>query len=393
MDVTRQADRDWLRLPVLRVGRRRVAGGQRPGVGQSIEVPAGYGAALDGWIRRYFWQIASAVMALLMSVEVWLYGPNALQWDLLLVTSVIVLILGLWLGLDLVSRVSPTLRLLAARGSLQGDPDELGAVIAGRADRLAGRWGLLVAGLICVSYAWVYWVRGVLWSWFPLILLAGVGGYLAGRVIGRMIAVGGLGRVIARDPKWAVQPQVASLDGAAGLAPIGALYLRQASVLFIPAVFLAAWWALIPVLGSLRGYSGWGYWRQPYLALLAVALVLQLIAFVGPMLSFHRQMREYRDVHLVEVDVEVSKRVAEIEPQLAATHDSDERAALRDEMGVLKERYLSAASCPTWPVDHRVRRKFSLHNAILLVPLVGRALGLSGVWADLANVLGQIFGD
>ncbi|MGB8020219.1 MAG: hypothetical protein WCF04_03225, partial [Candidatus Nanopelagicales bacterium] len=311
----------------------------------------------------------------------------------LLVSAVLMLVIGMRLGLELVDHVKPTLRRTSVPGSLEGDPDQLADLINERADRHARTWGVIIAAVILAAYTWVYVARGTFEREFVLVLLAAGGGYLAGRVIGRMLAVSSMGRIIECDDRWAIHPQVASLDGAAGLAPVGVLYLRQASVLFIPAAFLATWWAVMPLLVSLGHYERWNDWRTPYLALLPVALALEVIGFLGPMLSFHRQMKQFRDSHLVAVDAEVSKRLAEIEPRLGSTHDPDERRALKDEIAVLKERYATATQLPTWPIDRRVRRRFSVNNAVLLVPLVGKLLGLSGFWADLAGVIGKIFGE
>lgn len=348
---------------------------------------------IEDLVRGHFWPLMAAVAGVLVVDQTVFNGPQLRDWDWLLVSSVLTLVFGLRLGLELIGHVRPTLRRIAAPGALEGDPDELADLVDSRAAVAARTWGLAIAALIFAAYTWVYLGRGTFFSRFELVLLAAAGGYLGGRVIGQMMAVSSMGRIIECDDRWAIRPQVSSLDGAAGLAPVGAFYLRQASVLFIPAAFLAIWWVMIPLLTSFGLYPSWLNWRTPYLVLLPVALILEVIGFVGPMMSFHRQMKDFRDSHLVAVDADVSKRLAEIEPLLGSTHDPDERRALKDEIAVLKERYASATQCPTWPIDRRVRRRFSINNAVLLVPLVGKLLGLSGFWGDLAAAIGKIFGE
>jgi hypothetical protein len=221
----------------------------------------------------------------------------------------------------------------------------------------------------------------------PLVLAASVGGYLGGRVIGRMVAVGQLGIAIDRDARWTLLPQVANLDGAAGLAPVGRLYFRLASVLFLPAVFLMVWWLIIPLIGR---YEDWRPW---YVGFFLVAVGLEVIAFVWPMWSFHTQMEAFRDGKLIDVDAEVSHRQAQIERLLSTTGNPSDRADLRQEMGFLRERYDSVARCPTWPVDRQVRRRFSIRNMVLLVPLLVKIADLDGLWSDVAGALGEIFSD
>lgn len=346
-----------------------------------------YGSRFDLFIRTYFWQIAALVLIVLSAYEAFLYGISPAGWDPLVMSAVVALIAGMWLGLRLVERVLPTLQRLEARGSLEGDAAELAALVSDRADRYAGSAGVVVGALLFVSYFAVYLGDGRLPQDMPLVLAASLGGYLGGRVIGRMVAVGQLGSIIRGDTRWSLRPQLASLDGAAGLAPVGHLFFRQASVLFIPAVFLMVWWLIIPLMPR---YADWRPW---YMAFLIVAIGLELIAFVWPMWSFHVQMKEFRDRQLIDVEAEVSHRLAEIEPLLVSTHDAADRAALKQEIGVLRERYASVTQCPTWPVDRRVRRKFSIRNLVLLVPLVIKLVDLDQFWSDVAGVLGRILGE
>jgi hypothetical protein len=104
-------------------------------------------------------------------------------------------------------------------------------------------------------------------------------------------------------------------------------------------------------------------------------------------------MEAFRDGRLIEVVAEVSHRQAEIERLLSTTGNPSDRADLRQEMGFLRERYDSVARCPTWPVDRQVRRRFSIRNLVLLVPLLVKIADLDGLWSDAAGALGEIFSD
>lgn len=346
-----------------------------------------WGRALDGVIRQYFWFIATSVMILLAASQVLMFGWPPDAWDPLLLSAVAILIVGMWLGLLVTEDVPDTLSELARKRSLEGDPGALARCVAARADRLAGISGLAIAVLLLASYTSVYAAQQRLPDDLPLVALAGLGGYLGGRVIGRMIAVGQIGSIIGGDARWQIHPQLASLDDAAGLSAVGRLYLKQALVLFIHAVFLMAWWLIIPVL---QAYEEWRSW---YLGLLLVAMVLQLAAFVWPMWSFHRQMKRYRDDLLRQIEADGSQRLADLDRLLLSAHDAAERTRLTSEVNAAKERYTSVRTCPTWPVDRRVRRKFSIRNAFLLVPLTAKLVGLSGLWSDIAETLGRVFGE
>ena len=94
-------------------------------------------------------------------------------------------------------------------------------------------------------------------------------------------------------------------------------------MLLIPGLFLAGWWILIPAVDAFNKYDRW---RKPYLGLLFLTVVLQAIAFVLPMLSFHRMMREAKEERLADVDRRVSPELARIDEVLAFTQDAGVRA-------------------------------------------------------------------
>jgi hypothetical protein len=332
--------------------------------------------------------VASGIFAIAILNELNIYGLHPRQWDVLYMTSVGVLIIGLGFGLALPERVLQTLEKLHNRGSLTGDPSTLADVVDRRGDRWAHEGGLVLAVVVAVSFSVAFW------EIFPdqimFTVIATVAGYLVGRLVSRVVAIGSLGSMVIRGSEWEIQPNPFHPDGAAGLKPVGELYVRQASVLLIPGIFLAGWWILIPTIDSWNRYDRW---RKPYLGLLFLTVVLQALAFVLPMISFHRLMRDEKVRRLTDVDRRVSPELARIAEVLAFTEDADERAELKERSSLLRDYGVTIGKMPTWPVDVTIRRRFTLNNALLLVPLVGRAVGFSGIWSDLANGLQRIFGD
>jgi hypothetical protein len=145
------------------------------------------------------------------------------------------------------------------------------------------------------------------------------------------------------------------------------LYFYQSGLLAIPGAFLAAWWLFIPLLGD--RYLNW---REPYAGLLFVVVVSEILVFILPMVSFHRLMLDRKNDLFGEAD-ELSRR--SVRPNDAGANEN------------WAKRYAAIESMPTWPVDLRIRRRFGLRNALLLVPAVAQALGASQRTQDLIENL------
>src|SRR5258706_6200325 len=71
----------------------------------------------------------------------------------------------------------------------------------------------------------------------------------------------------------------------------------------------------------------------PYLGLLAIALVFEVIAFVFPMWWFHREMQAQKELLLEEADY-LSERIGNIPKQIAQAPGSEEREALNEELSL-----------------------------------------------------------
>jgi hypothetical protein len=340
---------------------------ERSGLGLPARI-----ATPEAWARNHYWVVALSIAAM---VSAYLAGIRSPPWGhegWLPATSAIALTVGLWLGLRRVDDVYRVVDRLRMRGILVGNAEALKDLLAVRGRRAAAVTGPLVAGLMTVVFLVVMWdrwlSRGLNPEWL-LVILAIACGYLAGRIVGHAIAHGTLGSVIERSDEWSIKPLRNSPDGASGLAPVGELYFRNAGVLLIPAGFLAAWlWLWMFDLLSTPGY-----WVAPFLVLVAIALLMQLPVFILPMLAFHRQMRASCQAWGAEIDQKVCPRLSAVESQLVATENPARQLALKEEQTLLVEQFNKARRCPTWPVDSSVRRRFTLGNALLLIPLVANA--------------------
>jgi hypothetical protein len=54
-----------------------------------------------------------------------------------------------------------------------------------------------------------------------------------------------------------------------------------------------------------------------------------------------------------------------------------------DPCSEITKRYEAIEAMPTWPVNARLRRRFTLNNLALLVPVAAQALGGSDQWQEL----------
>jgi hypothetical protein len=154
----------------------------------------------------------------------------------------------------------------------------------------------------------------------------------------------------------------------------------------IVALYLAIWWLLIPIWP--RDYSSW---RGPYVGLLAVSVVVEVLAFFAPMWFFHVAMRKEKEQLLQTAD-ELSEQVAALEVELARPSQSQPRNELQERLSLMTKQYWAIEQMPTWPVDYKTKKHFTVSNAALVLPLLSEAAGLAGPWQHIIDTLGKIFG-
>jgi hypothetical protein len=388
--------------------------------------PSAYLHPFDVWVRDHYW-------AVILTIFVCTTGYLALRGSLqfgredsgrtllsLIATSALVLAIGLWLGLKSIDRIYETIDRLSGRGVLVGDPSALKDLMAAR-----GRWGAtvggpVVAGVMLAVFSFVMRPPWVVHSWesasdradeWLVTVYAVVFGYIVGRLMGRAVVYGTLGLVISRRGDWSIHPQRNSPDGASGLAPVGAMYFSNSGILLIPAAYFAAHiygWAIarpgclserearleaapegVWVEAPLCNYG----WRDPFLWMLALTLLLQLPVTILPLLSFRSPMKNSCRVWREEVDQAAIPRLAGVESVLLHCDDQERQRELRDEQALLRDQFATVKRCPTWPVDPSIRRRFAISNVLLVIPLIVNPLSSNtpqSFWEWLDTILGGL---
>ena len=322
--------------------------------------------------------IAAAASALtLLGIDVVLVNGVP---DWLLISGWLALMLGLWLAHGIPDKLEHTLDRLANRGVLAVTPERLCSFKQDLEVRAVKYWALgggsIVLLAVLTAFALAFPGRG-LFSRIPLLLAEMLAGYIAGCYLGRMACYGMLGSSL-KDA--GMQPRVIAghLDSVGGLKPVGDFYFHQAMIVAIPAVFLAIWLLLIPLP---RFQSRYQYWQKPYAGLLALAIGVEVLAFLIPLWSFHREMEKQKRMLLEEAD-KLSPEIAEIQRKLAEGAPSEDMKALKESLTDKTERYRIIEELPVWPIDVRTKRLFSFNNVALLIPLMSEYTGLSKQWTE-----------
>ncbi|UCH60155.1 MAG: hypothetical protein JSV61_01410 [Anaerolineales bacterium] len=331
--------------------------------------------------QRFALFLALMVVGLILN-EYFLFGFDFTRWDPLLISGELTFIIALRLAFTIPAKVNETIDRLIHRGTLQSSPEQLTTFntnLKTRSERWADWTGILLGLLTLAAFLLGFGIQEALvrqpFFTFPAML----GAYFVGRLLGRTVLYGRLGSLL-RVEKISILVQPGHLDGVAGLKPIGDLYFYQAMLVAIPALFLAAWWIIIPLIGR---YTNW---RDPYLVLMVAALFFEILAFFLPMWTFHKEMQAQKKQLLQEADT-ISQRAAAIQAEIIQAESEAARKTLKDEYELIIERYWSIERMPTWPVDVRIRRQFAINNLALFLPLISQVFKLSETWS---NVLKEI---
>lgn len=304
---------------------------------------------------------------------------EVMLWDWLLITGVILLALGIYLADRLPERLELTLRRLAYRDAIKADEKCLSNLFTDLETRaqIWARWCAPVIGIIIlVAFA----VAGGIGR-LPLALFEATWGYMAGRRLGRMISYGLLGRFLKRK---GIRPKAipGHLDGAAGLKPIGDFFFRQSMIVAIPAIYLAAWLSVIPDWPR----TSYQDWQKIYVALLAVSISFEVLAFVIPMWIFHRRMQEEKRKQLRRAD-ELTVEIAEREESLRHAQSEQERKDLQEQIAHRTTTYWDIEKMPTWPVAYKTKKVFTTGNvAMVLVPVLSNVFK---PWGPVFEAIGR----
>ena len=171
-------------------------------------------------------------------------------------------------------------------------------------------------------------------------------------------------------------------DGAGGLKPLGDFYLFESLTASLPAVFLSVWVLLFSLGGPSPLWSVYRLYLDPYLALLAAAILVEVLVFVLPMKSAHDVMTLAKhDLFLPEAD-RLFPAGAPGQQGSPALQPSPDDGVVRQR---LIERFNDLNGAPTWPIDSSIRRRFALRNLALLVPFIGYLVGHMQFWQQVAD--------
>jgi hypothetical protein len=85
-----------------------------------------------------------------------------------------------------------------------------------------------------------------------------------------------------------------------------------------------------------------------------------------------------------------------LQSKLIDAPTDQERSELKDRLSLMTERYWAIEQMPTWPVDARVRRKFTFGNLGLFLPLISHFLNIrtdSGkkIWEEFGKIFVSLF--
>ena len=307
------------------------------------------------------------------------------QWDLLLFTGVLTFILGLNLAEGLNKRFLFTLNRMITRGIIKIDSQEKKIFfkqLETHTQQCARIGGIVVAILLLGSFVVVlindfYLQRAV------LAVAESMGGYIAGTYLGRMVGYGQLGWLLTKK-SIKVEAQPSHVDGVAGLKPIGDFYFHQASIMALPAIYLAVWWLLFPIWP--RDYS---HWEDAYLVLLSISIGIEILGFLVPLWSFHRIMVHEKERWLKKAD-ELSCKINAIQSVPDADRHGNTEKPPREQVEMMRKYYWSIENMPIWPVDIKTRGRFRLHNIFLFIPLIGDIAKRTFDWKHILSVLKQL---
>jgi hypothetical protein len=167
------------------------------------------------------------------------------------------------------------------------------------------------------------------------------------------------------------------VDRVGGWKPLGDFFFFQAMVVAIPAAFLAVWLVLIPLPVFQARY---GQWQDPYVGLLTIAIVLEILAFVIPLWVFHQRMVAEKRALQHDADA-LWPKIAAIQSTLANPEPDGDVGALKETRDQLLERHQAIEDLPVWPLGKRTKRLFGINNLVLFLPMISQYAGLSEGWA------------
>jgi hypothetical protein len=348
-------------------------------------------------LRRYYGLFCTVVAALVIGDQVAESRGELRDWNWMLVSGFAVWLVALHFGLRLPGKVDQTVMRLADRGVFvtgERSVTEFLDLLHRRARRASIVGVVVCVTILAVAWLWFGWtavklvgftpgelgplLEPLIRTYLPLVAIELAAAVPAGLFVGRAASYAWLGRRMAADRvELRLDPE--HLDEVAGLGPIGSLYAFQAMIIAIPAMFIGAWWFLIPL------FPQYGAWRSAYAVMFAVTIVGELLVFLLPMRSFHVLMRAERERMQREGDALSAQYIAgwqHVRETAAAAGDPPRSP---DQLAAIAARYKAIEGMPTWPVDARIRRRLELGNLLLFVPIIAEIAGFTNEWQALLD--------
>ncbi len=370
---------------------------------------AGSLTVAETFVRRNGLTCSTGLTVLALLYQAVLHGGRFSDWDWLLTGG---WVLFAWLypvSLGLPERVDATMRRLqgsvstreaVAAPSMPTQPVDAEAMAADASGEAAGgaavarsrltheildlhagaRRCALVTGALAAAIMAVAWLiaKGADTPLYVFVIVPQLAGaFVVGMFAGRAVAYGRLGRFLSRRGLH-LQSRPGHLDGAAGLRPVGELFILDASLLAVIAIYLGGWWIAFPYLDRYLD------WRAPYTGLLVAVVAAEVFSFVLPLFWFHREMARHK-ASLRDSADGLAREVLQLQARLL-TAEAD-RVALAERVDFLTARYQEIQQMPTWPIDVRVRRRFAVNNAFVFAPLLLEVLGVSDTWTKFWSAL------
>jgi hypothetical protein len=296
-----------------------------------------------------------------------------------------------WLLDDLGERFQAVLNRLRNRGALAMTENELDGFkrdVEAKSYFAARLGGIFMFLLVVIFYVADFAAKPRLPETHALVQYPFEAGaaFIAGLFMGRTIVHAFVGNLLQRR-HFKVQIMPGHPDGAAGLTPIGDLFLRQAVVMLLPAVYFVLGWTVMTVAkdsdSALFDQSIWqkayAEWAANFLSMFFAMMAVQLLGFFAPMWLFHLEMKEQKSQQLVIADG-LSSRITEVKARLAEEDDESQLTLLKDRLSEMVARHQEIESLPSWPVSIAVRRRFAASNLIVSLPvLMGLLLQISEI--------------
>lgn len=313
-----------------------------------------------------FWLLSSILIAI-YGFQFFTFGLEFGRWWLLFTSSYTTLIVGIIFAESIRGKLCNTFNRLVDRGAVRipagVEGDNIRKEFEADVAPWSHRFAVVLAIALFIAFAVEY---GPNFSKVQLAKTIGatLGGYIGGRILGPMVANGFFTQLIkAKGVEFLTQPE--HPDGVSGLKPIGDFYFSQAILVAIPVLFLGIW-AFVMM-------AGWAYpnWAGQYLSLFFIAIILEILAFLLPMILVHGEMKRQKNILLIDAD-RSTRQIESLWRQFERATHLRGRRALNDQINSRMARYHVIENMSTWPVDIRTRRRFAINNLLIVAPMAAQ---------------------